>query len=194
MKTLGSIAALVLTGLSLFVCNVGGQTETILYSFGSFPNDEAAPKNLVQGSDGNFYGTIPFGGISTNCPGGCGTVFRISPGGSYTSLYSFAGSLSDGSDPVAGLVQASDGNFYGTTAEGGANNSGTVFRLTISLNPPANQISAVQAVGNDMAVSVASMAGETYQLQFTTDLTSENRSNIGGALLPQGLYRFDIKP
>ncbi len=49
----------------------------------------------------------------------CGTVFRISPGGSYTNLYSFAGSPNDGAIPAAGLVQGSDGNFYGTTADGG---------------------------------------------------------------------------
>jgi hypothetical protein len=114
-----SIALLVLIGLSFFVGNVGGQTETILYSFGSFSNDEAAPKNLIQGSDGNFYGTIPFGGTSTNCPGGCGTVFRISPDGSYTNLYFFIGPPTDGYSPQAGLVQGSDGNLYGTTFYGG---------------------------------------------------------------------------
>ena len=66
---------------------------------------------LVQGSDGNFYGTTYDGGTNN----GYGTVFRISPSGSYTNLYSFASSPNDGVNPVAGLVQGSDGNFYGTT-------------------------------------------------------------------------------
>jgi uncharacterized repeat protein (TIGR03803 family) len=112
-------------------------TYTSLYSFGSSPTDGAHPDaGLVQGSDSNFYGTTVFGGTSTNhlCGLGCGTVFRISPSGSYTSLYSFAGWPNDGGNPDGGLVQGSDGNFYGTTAEGGTNNEpgGTVFRISPS--------------------------------------------------------------
>ena len=67
----------------------------------------------MQGSDGNFYGTTSDGGANSG-----GTVFKITPGGTLTTLYSFAGS--DGADPYAGLVQGSDGNFYGTTCVGGA--------------------------------------------------------------------------
>jgi uncharacterized repeat protein (TIGR03803 family) len=61
---------------------------------------------------------------------GYGTVFTVTTNGTLTSLYSFSGT-NDGSTPDAGLVQGSDGNFYGTTAFGGTNNAGTVFRLTI---------------------------------------------------------------
>jgi uncharacterized repeat protein (TIGR03803 family) len=57
-------------------------------------------------------------------------VFRISPGGRYTNLYSFAGSPADGENPYAGLVQGTDGNFYGTTLYGGAKKAGTVFRIS----------------------------------------------------------------
>jgi uncharacterized repeat protein (TIGR03803 family) len=78
----------------------------------------------VQGSDGNFYGTTYAGGAN-----GDGTVFKITPSGTLTTLYNFAGS--DGVAPLAGLVQGSDGNFYGTTQQGGANNVGTVFRLGV---------------------------------------------------------------
>ncbi len=110
-------------------------TETTLYSFGGPPSDGARPADgLTQGSDGNFYGTTGFGGSSTNCYGseGCGTVFRISPSGAYTNLYSFVGSPTDGGSPSAGLVQGGDGNFYGTTLFGGANGEGTVFRISPS--------------------------------------------------------------
>ena len=108
-------------------------THTTLYSFAGSPNDGSAPSaGLVRGSDSDFYGTTIEGGTNANCNGGCGTVFRISPSGTHTTLYSFAGSPdNDGSEPDAGLVQGSDGNFYGTTTGGGTNGHGTVFELDV---------------------------------------------------------------
>jgi len=101
-------------------------TLTTLYIFAG--SDGANPyAGLVQGSDGNFYGTTKLGGLGP-CTGGCGTVFKITPSGTLTTLYGFAGS--DGEFPYAGLVQGSDGNFYGTTYGGGANSDGTVFKIT----------------------------------------------------------------
>src|ERR1017187_7875447 len=111
-----------------------GGSYTNLHSFASLasvPNDGVTPMaGLVQGTDGNFYGTTIYGGPNTNCQHGCGTVFRISPSGSYTSLFSF-GSSSVGQWPYGGLVQGSDGNFYGTTRQGGLG-YGTVFRISPS--------------------------------------------------------------
>jgi len=109
-------------------------TLTSLYSFCSQPNctDGDDPiAGLVQASDGNFYGTTQQGG-GTNCsnnPNHCGTVFKMTPAGGLTTLYRFDGS--DGKWPIAGLVQATDGNFYGTTYTGGAYNFGTVFELQV---------------------------------------------------------------
>ena len=79
---------------------------------------------LVEGTDGNLYGTNSYCGQH-----GYGTVFRITPTGTATLLHSF---FSDGGDPVAGLVQGTDGNFYGTTTTGGAHGWGTVFKMTAS--------------------------------------------------------------
>jgi uncharacterized repeat protein (TIGR03803 family) len=113
----GTVFRLTLTG-----------TETVLYSFAGGTGDGAYPQaSLIQGTDGNFYGTTLEGGTSNN-----GTVFKMTPGGVETVLYSFAGTPSDGASPEAGLIQASDGNFYGTTSYGGANNYGTVFEITQS--------------------------------------------------------------
>lgn len=100
-------------------------SETLLYTFtgGSDGGNPQAP--LIQGSDGNFYGTTSAGGAH-----GDGTVFQVTPAGVETVVYSFAGGTSDGSDPVAGLLHASDGNFYGTTKQGGSSGDGTVFKLT----------------------------------------------------------------
>src|SRR5579862_1190220 len=96
---------------------------TNLYSFRG--NDGDGPfAGLVEGNDGNFYGTTVAGGASTNCLGGCGTVFRIGSSGNLTSLYSFTGG-SDGANPWARLVQGSDGNFYGTTVSGGEDRKST---------------------------------------------------------------------
>jgi uncharacterized repeat protein (TIGR03803 family) len=109
-----------------------GGIVTTLHSFDG--SDGASPQaGLVQGTDGNFYGTTSSGGANNTCPNGCGTVFRITPEGKLTTLHSFDGS--DGNGPQAGLVQGSDGDFYGTTYSGGANNScsgacGTVFKIT----------------------------------------------------------------
>jgi uncharacterized repeat protein (TIGR03803 family) len=110
---------------------------TMLYSFCSQTNctDGAAPyAGLIQATDGNFYGTTSGGGANfTGCQSaGCGTVFKITPSGALTTLYSFCSqtNCTDGADPYAGLIQATDGNFYGTTWKGGANNKGTVFEIT----------------------------------------------------------------
>jgi uncharacterized protein (TIGR03437 family) len=101
------------------------QTLTTLATFGVATGDSPLA-GLVQGTDGNFYGTTCCGG-----PNAGGTVFKITPGGTITLLYSFCTQLgcADGATPRAGLVQASDGNFYGTTGGGGVNNAGTVFRI-----------------------------------------------------------------
>jgi uncharacterized repeat protein (TIGR03803 family) len=103
-------------------------TLTTLHSF-TGPDGARLLSKLVQATDGNFYGTTSNGGANNNCPnGGCGTVFKITPSGTLTTLYNFAGT--DGASPHAGLVQATDGNFYGTTDEGGLADVGTAFRIT----------------------------------------------------------------
>lgn len=79
---------------------------------------------LVQASDGNFYGTTSSGGANQYY----GTVFKITPSGTLTVLHSFDGA--DGNYPSSVLLQATDGNFYGTTIYGGTFNDGTIFKIT----------------------------------------------------------------
>jgi uncharacterized repeat protein (TIGR03803 family) len=107
---------------------------TTLYSFCSVSscNDGENPRGgLIQGADGNFYGTT-YGNSSNQR----GSIFEITPGGAFTTLYTFC-SLAlceDGTEPTADLVQAADGNFYGTASGGGPyGNEGTVFELTSGL-------------------------------------------------------------
>jgi uncharacterized repeat protein (TIGR03803 family) len=114
---------------NVFRISPSGSYATLHY-FSALTTDGGTPRGtLVQGSDGNFYGTATRGGSGT---GGGGVVFRISPGGSYTNLYSFPGYSHDGYSPIGALVQGSDGNFYGTTGSGGTNSYGTVFRISPS--------------------------------------------------------------
>ena len=93
-----------------------------LGSFGG-ANGGTPEAALVEGSDGNFYGTTFAGGANNT-----GTVFTISPVGTITVLHSFDGV--DGANPTANLIEGSDSNFYGTTFGGGTNDFGTVFQIT----------------------------------------------------------------
>ena len=118
---------------------------TTLYSFCSQENctDGWGPwDTLVQGTDGDFYGTTYGGGRSTYCingPPGCGTVFKITPAGMLTTLHIFCASgfpCTDGHGPSAGLIQATNGNFYGSTGSGGGNSGqgyGTLFELLLQV-------------------------------------------------------------
>ena len=100
--------------------------------FGTVVDGASPAAGLTLGSDGNFYGTTQYGG-SGGEDDGEGTVFKMTPGGKITILHSFVGvdgGGADGSYPRGALVQASDGNLYGTCYSGGANGTGTVFRIS----------------------------------------------------------------
>jgi len=96
---------------------------TTLLNFNGTNGEQPYYGSLVQGADGNFYGTTDEGGALDD-----GTIFKMTAGGTPTTLYSFSGG--DGSGPYGGLIQATDGNFYGTTYRGGANSLGTIFKIT----------------------------------------------------------------
>jgi uncharacterized repeat protein (TIGR03803 family) len=102
--------------------------ESVLYSFGAYPSDGEEPYAAVTlGNDGNLYGTTVYGGAAASS---VGTVFKVTLTGTETVLHSFAVIQGDGIEPYAGLIQASNGDFYGTTVDGGANRFGTIFRIT----------------------------------------------------------------
>ena len=105
-----------------------------LVSFNGFNGGK--PSGLVEGVDHRFYGTTRYGGLSYNgAPfSGHGAIFRMTTNGALTALFFFSGT--NGSRPDNGLVQGADGNFYGTTTEGGTNKyyvnggGGTIFQMT----------------------------------------------------------------
>jgi uncharacterized repeat protein (TIGR03803 family) len=124
----GTIFKMSTTGTLLMVTTVHG-------AFVGEPNAPKAP--LIQGSDGNFYGTSEGGG---NLTYGGGTVFRCTPGGVVTVLHGF--SDPEGRAPEGGVVQGSDGNFYGTTEAGGTANTGVLYRVT-----PAGEFTVLHQFG-----------------------------------------------
>ena len=153
---------------------------------------------LMQGSDGNFYGTTQFGGgnlshcVSEGC--GAGVAFKITPSGAYTVLHAFTGSLtpdltspsrtaSDGYRPAGGLLQASNGNFYGTTAGGGAHGGGTTF--VIMADESYSQIFTF--AGN------AEGSSPTHTLIEGTDGNLYGTCQYGGAANKGAIFRMTIR-
>jgi uncharacterized repeat protein (TIGR03803 family) len=141
---------------TIFEITPTGKLKT-LYNFCAQKNctDGALPNgSLILGANGNFYGTGEIGGkncvYETYDSNGCGTVFEITPAGKLTTLYSFCaqigsnGSCADGNNPVSGLLLTTNGNFYGTTYDGGVGYCGgacgTVFELT-----PAGKLSRLHS-------------------------------------------------
>jgi uncharacterized repeat protein (TIGR03803 family) len=166
-----------------------------LYSFcpggncngGSFPT--AA---LVFGSDTNFYGTTSEGGTGSH-----GTVFQLTPAGVLTTLHSFCTVTNAGNDcvdgmlepahPVAAMVQAPDGNFYGVTDEGGTQGDGIVFKLdmglggsgggcTYSINPTN---ASFEAAGGSDAISVTASNGCAWTAMSSDDFITITSGNSG---------------
>jgi uncharacterized repeat protein (TIGR03803 family) len=175
---------------TVFKVNVTG-TLTVLYSFSGGASDGSQPNGLVMGSDGNLYGTTAglqpgqsCGVCSPGALGSIGTVFRITPDGVLTTLYSFGSA--DGQNPTA-LVQGNDGNFYGATSGGGANGAGTLFELSTGLAaagasvaaPPAEVTYSVDPSGTT-TVSWSAVPGATSYSVYGTSAQAYEMS--GGSV------------
>ena len=165
---------------------------TTLYSFcsqGAPPNctDGTVPSALVQSTDGNFYGTTQGAGAN-----GFGTVFKMSPSGTLTTLYAFCSQsgCTDGASPMAGLVQATDGDFYGTTLYGGTNGYGTVFKMTPSGTLTTLHSFCAKIVGNICTDGANPYAG----LVQATDGNFYGTTDWGGAYNFNDGTIFKISP
>jgi uncharacterized repeat protein (TIGR03803 family) len=145
-------------------------TLTVLHSFDG-ADGEKSFASLIQGTDGNLYGTTSFGGSNANYGG---TVFKISLSGTLTTLHSFDGA--DGSGADAGLIQATDGNFYGTTSGFGSNNLGTVFKIT-----PSGSLTVLHSFdGTDGQLSYAPLVeGGNGDLYGTTEFGANSICSEG---------------
>ena len=155
--------------------------SAVFTPLGAIPGESFAP--LFLGTDSNFYGTSQSGGTFNS-----GTVFKMTPSGTVTTVYSFDGT--HGSDPWGGVVQAGDGNFYGTTRSGGTGGGGVVFRVT-----PAGTIKVL----HNFPVGTPDDGSDPYSgLVLATDGTFYGNTFTGGTdgfgvifkLAPTGTYTF----
>jgi uncharacterized repeat protein (TIGR03803 family) len=156
-----------------------GGTLTTLYNFcvssscpdGSFPEDP-----LVQGTDGNLYGTTFSGGAF-----GHGTIFSITTAGVLTTLHSFDNT--EGGQPESGVVQDTNGTFYGTTYSGGTSNLGAVYSLSmglapfIKINPPAAKVgTTVTILGTNLtgatSVTFGTLPAKTFKVVSSSEITA----------------------
>jgi uncharacterized repeat protein (TIGR03803 family) len=168
-------------------------TESVLYSFAGCSSsncgiagstDGVYPYTLLQGSDGNIYGTTLGGGAYPNTIGG--TVFQLTLAGEEKTLYSFSGCFAgacgiagstDGASPAVGLVQDAAGNLYGVLSGGGAYGQGAIFKLT-----PAGQESVLYSFSGGGGMPGSADGGDPYGLVLGND------GNLYGAALAGGAY------
>ena len=150
------------------------QTFTTLVDFNR-AKDGAYPyyESLVQGVDGNYYGTTWQGGY-LQCDGtneGCGTVFKVTPEGLHITLYNFCTQINcaDGGYPYGGLVQGTDGSFYGMTSIGGSGNSGTIFKVT-----PTGKLTIL------CSFDITNGSSPTSALTLTIDGNFYGTTSLGG--------------
>ena len=171
-------------------------TETVLYSFGTQSGDGTYPSaSLMRDKKGNLYGTTAYGGANDCFEKGCGTVFKLTPGGKETVLYSFGSQSGDGIQPLAGLVMDKKGNLYGTTLEGGSVGLGTVFKLT-----PHGTETVLHSFGSegDGSLPLGNLLTDKLGNLYGTTASGGSIGNTGGTVFevtPAGteslLYSFD---
>ncbi len=129
---------------------------TTLYGFcgdPGCPDGQLPLGSVVEGTDGNFYGTTSSGGVY-----GIGTIYMVTPNGTLTTLHSFKGQY-QGRFPLTPLVQATNGDFYGTTSRGGK--GGSIYRLTVGLGPFVESIQFSGKVGQTVMVLGQDFIGAT---------------------------------
>ena len=154
-------------------------TLTTLHSFDG--TDGFGPTaGLVEATNGNFYGTTAGDPLGFCSDISCGTVFKITASGTLTTLHSFNGT--DGSTPMGGLLQATNGVFYGTTSNGGANNEGTVFSYSEGLGPFVATLPTSGSVGANVVIIGNGLTGTTgvsfhgvaaaFQVISSTEITA----------------------
>ena len=131
-----------------------GGTLTVLHSFTPGSDGGSPYGGLVQATDGNFYGVGYLGGATNH-----GTIFRIAPGGTFATRYSFDGTK--GGSPEVTLLQHTNGILYGNTNTGGSHNTGVFYSLKASLVPYAALLPTSGKVGKSVGILGQGFNGAT---------------------------------
>ena len=145
---------------------------TTLYNFTNGADGSMPVGGLALGHDGNLYGTAYNGGSNL-----FGALFEITPGGTFTPLFSFSG-MSDGANPFAPMILGADGAFCGTTSSGGQSFGGTAFRFGAPVLVETH-LTSITRVGGTVSLSWSEVLGQDYQVQTTTNLAQTNWSAFG---------------
>jgi uncharacterized repeat protein (TIGR03803 family) len=154
-------------------------TLTTLWSFCSLsncPDGNSPTAGLVQATNGDLYGTTPYGGAAN-----AGVLFKITPGGALTTLYNFCSQpgCADGSLPLAPLVLATNGDLYGTTSAGGSTNGGTVFKIT-----PGGTLTTLHMFCNSDSCAIIEGAGPAAAL------IQANNGDFYGTTVSGGAHNY----
>lgn len=154
---------------------------TTLHVF-DFTNDGEWSDGLVQASDGNFYGTTEWGGANLT-----GTIFKVTPEGKFSIVYAFCSqaNCADGGESYTPLIEATDGNLYGTTIAGGSNGDyGTIFQFSLQ-----GKLTAVHSFdGTDGCDSYVPLLQATNGIFYS----AETRGGLGCAPDPGSVYSLDM--
>ena len=134
--------------------------QTVLYSFGVWPDGGYPYGPLIRDAAGNLYGTTRFGGDFFGCS--CGVVFKLSPTGQETVLHTFAGFPTDGGEPFSGLIGDAAGSLYGTTYNGGVYAGGTIFKVDRSGKEAVHSFTGGRDGANPNAGLIRDAAGRFY--------------------------------
>ncbi len=181
---------------SIFRVSTGGAFSN-LYSFPAATNNsgevvyDLGPTDLSQGTNGSFYGATRSGGSNFN-----GTLFVISPSGSFATLHTFAAETTnssghltspDGATPTGALAQGNDGNFYGTTKYGGANGTGTIFQIT-----PGGGFTSLYSFGRSVAGSAATNGSVPNPLVLESNGVFYGTTQQGGLDNAGAVFKFTV--
>jgi uncharacterized repeat protein (TIGR03803 family) len=175
-KLSGGIRASILLLCVGSAIGASAQTFSTVFAFNGADGEGPEYMTAIQGTDGNFYGTTADGGAHQGGAQLGGTVFKITPDGQLTTLYSFCArpGCADGEIPLAGLVQSADGNFYGTTGGGGTRHFGTVFKIT-----PAGVLTVLHSFHNTDGAQPRSTLIQTIDGSFYGTTASGGPHDVG---------------
>ena len=191
---------------TVFRISTNGDFSMILQFGGT--NGFAPHSKLMAMEDGNLYGTSSEGGATYNAPFsiGDGSIFCLRTNGTLSMVHSFSSSINQGArSPMGGVVQGNDGRLYGTTFVGGVHGYGTVFRISVPMSPI---LQSPVLTNNNLLLTWSSVAEQTYQLQYTTNLLLPAWFDLGSVTIatngtmsasdaisgPQRFYRVVVLP